>query len=152
METPSVFDIIGPVMVGPSSSHTAGALKIGLSLHRKLDSRPKRCRIVFYNSFADTMDGHCTKKAVVAGVLGFDTGSPHVRDSLVVAKKRGVLLEFEKKYDESLHPNSVLIEIHTINGNFFACFGESIGGGSIIFRQLETEVVKSAGTHTKSPQ
>ena len=114
MEPLSVFDIIGPVMVGPSSSHTAGALKIGLSLYKKLDSRPKKCRIVFYNSFADTMEGHSTKKAVVAGILGFDTDSPHIRDSLKVAEKQGVIFEFEKKYDESLHPNSVHIEIHTV--------------------------------------
>ncbi|MBI4044568.1 MAG: hypothetical protein HY392_02570 [Candidatus Diapherotrites archaeon] len=152
MDFLSVFDIIGPVMVGPSSSHTAGALKIGQSLARKLDSRPKKCRVVFYNSFADTMDGHGTKKAVVAGVLGFGTDSPHVRDSLAVAEKQEVLFEFEKKYDESLHPNSVLVEIHTVKGNFFAGFGESIGGGSIVFRQLETEVVKNAGTHAKSHQ
>ena len=63
----SVFDIIGPVMVGLSSSHTAGALKIGLSLYKLLDSKPTKIQIVFFNSFADTIDGHGTKKAIVAG-------------------------------------------------------------------------------------
>lgn len=150
MESLSVFDIIGPVMVGPSSSHTAGALKIGLSLHRLLDSKPKKIQIAFYNSFADTMDGHGTKKAIVAGVLGFETSDMRIKRSVEIAQEKQISLVFEKKYDSLAHPNSALITVWTEKGSIFAGFGESIGGGSIVFTQLALEEEVHARTASKS--
>ncbi len=135
----SIFDVIGPVMIGPSSSHTAGALRIGQSVFRLLDSRPKKIRIVFYNSFADTMDGHGTKKAVIGGLLGFETSDPRIKKSEQIAHGQGMAVLLEKKYDEEMHPNSVKITVETEKGNFFSGFGESIGGGSIVFRQIALE-------------
>lgn len=140
--TLSIFDIIGPVMVGPSSSHTAGALKIGSELHRRLQGKLKRIEVTLYNSFADTGEGHGTKIAVVAGVLGFSTEDEGMKEALSLAGQLSVEVAFRKEHDAAKHPNSVLIVAETSRG-VFSGFGESLGGGIVSFRQVSLEAVKS---------
>lgn len=128
-----VFDIIGPVMIGPSSSHTAGALRIGQQLNSLLKGDIKSIKITLYNSFADTGEGHGTNTAIVAGVLGLSPEDSDVINSLKIAEKRGIEVIFFKAYKKRFHPNSALIIAETNLGQI-SCFGESLGGGAINFK------------------
>ncbi|HZX34636.1 MAG TPA: serine dehydratase beta chain [archaeon] len=135
----SVFDVIGPIMVGPSSSHTAGAQRIGFALHKKLRGRLKAIEVTLYNSFADTGEGHGTKTAIIAGILGLEAHDESLKKSLEIARAFGVKVSFRKMHDDSKHPNSAFISAETDCGNFCG-FGESLGGGMVDFRELELEV------------
>ncbi|MEK6941939.1 MAG: serine dehydratase beta chain [archaeon] len=136
---PGIFDIMGPVMVGPSSSHTAGALRIGASVFAKIGDDLKRAHIVLYNSFADTGEGHGTVFAIVAGLLGLDTFNPKIKKSHDIAWLSGVEIDFERAYDESKHPNSTMIIAQKYSGETFVGYGESIGGGAITFKDLSVQ-------------
>ncbi|MGE5702727.1 MAG: serine dehydratase beta chain, partial [Clostridia bacterium] len=107
----SCFDIIGPIMVGPSSSHTAGAVAIGRFVYDYLETVPDRAEIVFYDSFAQTHRGHGTDKAIVGGLIGLATDDLRIRDALELAASAGMAIDFRLEeacpyYD---HPNTVLI-------------------------------------------
>lgn len=132
----SVFDIMGPIMVGPSSSHTAGAQKIGLEVNRLLKGYLRKIEITLYNSFADTGEGHGTNVAVVAGVLGFSTEDEKMKKALDVASELGIKVIFRFGHDDSRHPNSVLIVAYTDKEKVWG-FGESLGGGLINFKQVK---------------
>ncbi|HIH09442.1 MAG TPA: hypothetical protein HA254_02120 [Candidatus Diapherotrites archaeon] len=134
----SVFDIIGPVMVGPSSSHTAGAVRIGNEFSKVLCGRLERVEITLFNSFADTGTGHGTRTAIVAGILGLSTEDEKIRGAIDFAAQAGVHIAFHNAYDPDRHPNSALIYAQTTLGTFCG-FGESVGGGMINFRQIRTE-------------
>jgi L-serine dehydratase len=126
----SCFDIIGPIMVGPSSSHTAGVVSIGKFVHDFLKGMPEKANIIFYDSFAETYKGHGTDKAIVGGLLGMDTDDLRIRRSLEIAGMYGIDITFELKdhcpyYD---HPNTVLIKSEK-NGDFITIGGVSLGGG-----------------------
>lgn len=143
MEKLSVFDIIGPVMVGPSSSHTAGAARIGLEMHRRISGRIREIEVTLFNSFADTGDGHGTKMAILGGVLGLDTFDPRIKESFSMCEKGTIKFSFKKAYDPSKHPNSALIEVRTSSG-FFTGYGESLGGGLANFREIAFGVSRLA--------
>ena len=90
----SLFDVIGPNMIGPSSSHTAGAASIGLFVS-KMFARPiKKAVFTLYGSFAQTYQGHGTDRALLGGVLGFETDDPRIRDAFTIAEERGIAYEF----------------------------------------------------------
>jgi L-serine dehydratase len=127
---PSIFDIIGPVTVGPSSSHTAGAIRIGQVARLLLGIDVHRAVITFYGSFADTWKGHGTDKAVVGGLLGLPMDSPLIRTSLTEAAARE--LEYEIRMGEGgrFHPNTVAIEAEGEAGRV-AIRASSVGGGNI---------------------
>ena len=109
-----LFDIVGPIMVGPSSSHTAGAVRIGYVAGRLLDEPVKKAEILLYGSFLATGDGHGTKKAIVAGLLGMTPDDYQIADSLEIAKQRGIEISFgEAKLDEA-HPNTVVLHLQGI--------------------------------------
>lgn len=127
----NVFDIIGPVMVGPSSSHTAGAVKIGY-VSRKLLAEPlKKAEILLYGSFLATGKGHGTTLALVAGLLGMKTDDSRIPDSMRIAEERGIEIIFGEAELRDAHPNSVQLILTGIDGRKLEVVGESIGGSRI---------------------
>src|SRR5213596_1848979 len=112
----SLLDIIGPVMVGPSSSHTAGACRLGLLARCLVGGTPQRARVELHGSFARTGEGHGTDKAIVGGLMGFRPDDERIRNALGIAEREGLAYEFEKARldahgDEELHPNTVRMSL-----------------------------------------
>ena len=130
-----LFDIMGPITIGPSSSHTAGAVRIGLVCRMLLEDEVKHAKITFYGSFADTYHGHGTDKAVVGGLLGFRTDNEKIRESLRLAEFRGLSYEFHTADDPKLHPNTVLIEASS-REKTVRVQGASVGGGAIRITEI----------------
>lgn len=131
-------DIIGPVMVGPSSSHTAGALRIAQMVRGLLDGEPTRAEITLYGSFAHTYRGHGTDKALVAGLLGLHTDDLRIRDSFELASERG--LDFRIVPDTKTkppHPNCVDITASDEHGNTVDARGISVGGGAAQLTRID---------------
>lgn len=142
MEFQSCFDIIGPIMVGPSSSHTAGAVSIGRFVHELLDGNvPQAAKIILYDSFAQTYRGHGTDKALIGGLIGIGTDDPRIRNAIEMANQQGMhyAFELEDSCPYYNHPNTVVIEAN----NAFRKIkvgGVSLGGGlSKIFLVNEVE-------------
>ena len=132
-----IFDIVGPIMVGPSSSHTAGAVRIGYIGGKLLGEPVKKAQILLYGSFLATGEGHGTKKAIVAGLLGMKPDDYRISDSFNIAKEKGMKIEFgEAKLNEG-HPNSALLRLEGINGNKIEVLGQSIGGSRINIAQID---------------
>ena len=126
----SVFDIIGPSMVGPSSSHTAGAVRIGLVANKlAAGERIKLVELTLYGSFAETGFGHGTDRALLAGVLGVSPDDARVRFSMLLARSEGIWVEIKKGDIEQDHPNTATIRIRTVSGREFRLTGISVGGG-----------------------
>lgn len=133
----SVFDIIGPVMIGPSSSHTAGAVRIGKLIHSIFGKEPKEVTFHLYNSFAKTYQGHGTDRALVAGIMGMDTDNPDIKNSLEIAHKKGIRIYWEiLKEGVAPHPNTVKIEVKDAENHSMSLTGISIGGGNIEVTEL----------------
>ena len=126
----NVFDILGPVMIGPSSSHTAGAARIGLVTRALLGKTPVKAHIFLHGSFAKTYKGHGTDKALVAGILGMQTDYERIRFSLDVAKKEGLEIQIETGELENTHPNTAEITLTAADGEKVSLRGSSIGGGN----------------------
>ncbi len=127
----NIFDIVGPIMVGPSSSHTAGAAKIGYISRKLLDEDVASARILLYGSFLMTGKGHGTTKAIVAGLLGMKPNDLRLADSLELAKEAGVDISFGEAHLKEAHPNSVQLILTGKNGRTLEIVGESIGGSRI---------------------
>ena len=116
--TTSAFEVLGPIMVGPSSSHTAGALRCAQVAASLLDGRIVRVTFTLWNSFAHTYKGHGTNRALVAGVLGLDTDDERIRDAFTLAEERGLAYEFVIGGDDaSIHPNTVDIHLESETGS-----------------------------------
>lgn len=130
MKYKSVFDIIGPIMVGPSSSHTAGAARIGRVARKLFGKQPKRAEITFYGSFAKTYKGHGSDVATVAGILDFDTSDLRLKNSLVIAKKAGMEVDLTTSEILTEHPNTARIKLSDEQAAI-EVVGVSIGGGKI---------------------
>ncbi len=147
---PSIFDILGPVMIGPSSSHTAGAAKLGYIARQLLGAEPKRAEITLYNSFARTYKGHGTDKAIIGGILGMKPDDEMLRNSFEVAKERGLKYEFRLIMKApKLHPNSARIKLFDSNENKIEMVGSSLGGGRIEVVEIEGFKVNfSVSMHT----
>jgi L-serine dehydratase len=130
-EKSSVFDMIGPVMIGPSSSHTAGVVRIGRAALKLLGTEPREAEIVFYNSFARTYEGHSSDRAVIAGLLDFNTDDKRIKESLDLAPGRGLHYTFKSVGNAStLHPNSIRLKLKG-GAKEIEVLGESRGGGLI---------------------
>ena len=111
----SVFDIIGPVMIGPSSSHTAGAVRIGKIVNSIFGEIPDSVTFHLYNSFAKTYRGHGTDKALVAGILGMDTDNPDIKNSLEIAHQKGVRIYWDILKDSNApHPNTAKLPLKKV--------------------------------------
>lgn len=139
----NMFDILGPITVGPSSSHTAGAIRIGLACRIILGADIKKAKVTFYGSFADTYRGHGTDKAVVGGLLGFNTDNVKVRDSLQLAQLRGMEYEIVTAEEPRFHPNTVRIEAQSLQDSV-NLRGVSIGGGAIRLVELNGFAIDAA--------
>ncbi|MFD1431938.1 L-serine ammonia-lyase, iron-sulfur-dependent subunit beta [Lacticaseibacillus yichunensis] len=144
----SVFDIIGPVMVGPSSSHTAGAARIGKVVRDIFGEVPEKVDIYLYESFAKTYRGHGTDIALVGGLLGMDPADPRLRDSLHLAYEQGIKVSFVPKSDKVDHPNTARIVL-TKGARTMSVVGVSIGGGNIQINEIDGfKISLSMGTPT----
>ncbi|WNC12690.1 L-serine ammonia-lyase, iron-sulfur-dependent subunit beta [Brevibacillus brevis] len=130
MKYKSVFDIIGPIMVGPSSSHTAGAARIGRVARKLFGKQPKLAEITFYGSFAKTYKGHGSDVATVAGILDFDTSDLRLKNSLIIAEKAGMEVDLLTSDVLTEHPNTARIKLSDVDGAT-EIVGVSIGGGKI---------------------
>ncbi|SFJ67147.1 L-serine ammonia-lyase, iron-sulfur-dependent subunit beta [Brevibacillus centrosporus] len=130
MKYKSVFDIIGPIMVGPSSSHTAGAARIGRVARKLFGKEPKRAKITFYGSFAKTYQGHGSDVATVAGILDFDTSDLRLKNSLLIAEKAGMEVDLTTSEVLTEHPNTARIKLSD-DQESIEVVGVSIGGGKI---------------------
>lgn len=138
METISAFDVVGPIMIGPSSSHTAGALRIAALARKIVHGRIVRAEFILYGSFAATYRGHGTDRALVAGLLGFDTGDVRIRDSFALAKEAGMDFSFTvDRSGKETHPNTVEIRAAREDGAEFSVTGVSVGGGAAEIRNID---------------
>lgn len=146
MKFNSVFDIIGPIMVGPSSSHTAGAVRIAKIARDFLDEEITWARIYLYGSFAKTYKGHGTDLALVGGLLGFNTDDRRMRDSFNIAKDKGMEIEFLEDTAAAEHPNTVRLQIGNETNNI-EVVGISIGGGKVQITELNGFVLRLSGNH-----
>ncbi len=133
----SIFDILGPVMVGPSSSHTAGAVRIGLISRQLLGAQPKKAMIYLSGSFAATGEGHGTDKAIVAGLLGMRPDDMRIPDSFGIAKKEKMNFSIEKKEIRGAHPNTVQMILEADGVDSLKIQACSIGGGRIMVNKLD---------------
>ncbi|NVK84339.1 MAG: L-serine ammonia-lyase, iron-sulfur-dependent, subunit beta [Cytophagia bacterium] len=130
-EQSSVFDMIGPVMIGPSSSHTAGVVRIGRVARKILGKNPDSGEITFYNSFARTYEGHGSDRAIIAGLLDFKTDDERIRNAFDHAKEAGFEFKFRSVGNaNTMHPNTVKVVV-TAGVKKVEVIGESRGGGVI---------------------
>jgi L-serine dehydratase len=133
----AIFDIIGPVMVGPSSSHTAGAVRIGYVSGKLLGEPVKKAVINLYGSFLATGKGHGTQKAIVAGLLGMKTDDMRIPQSFEIAKAKGIEFEFGEAVLKDAHPNTVQLCLIGQSGRQLEVVGESIGGARINIAKID---------------
>ncbi len=133
----NVFDILGPIMVGPSSSHTAGAVRIGLMVRSLLGEVPKGAKLQLHGSFASTGQGHGTHQALIGGLLGFQPDDARVPDSFALAEQAGLEFDFSEINLRDAHPNSVLITAISPSGREIEVGACSPGGGRIRVFQLD---------------
>lgn len=131
-----MFDVIGPVMVGPSSSHTAGAVRIGLLARRLLGAEPSQAVIALHGSMAATGEGHGTPLALLAGLLGFQPDDERIPDADRLARERGLSFRFEEEDLGDVHPNSVRIRVAAAEHQLDVC-GSSIGGARILIWSID---------------
>ena len=137
MTDESVFRLLGPIMTGPSSSHTAGAVRIGRTARLLYGKQPKEVVVYFHGSFADTWRGHGSDKAVIGGLLGFKTFDERIKEADKYAKEAGMQVHFKKiKLGKRYHPNSIKIVIKDENENSIQVIAESVGGGDIVIRDI----------------
>ena len=144
----SVFDVLGPNMIGPSSSHTAGAAVIA-GVARKLIAPPlKKVEFTLYGSFAKTYRGHGTDRALLGGILGFDTDDVRIRDSFEIARQRGLEFAFiPNETEQDVHPNTADIRMENELGQVMAVRGVSLGGGKMKITRINgVEVDFTANT------
>lgn len=147
MDNFSVFEIVGPRMTGPSSSHTAGAAKIALMARRIIGHPVREVRFTLYGSFAETGRGHGTDKALVAGILGFAPDDTRIPDAYEHAKEQGVLVNVIMSDEPTRHPNTVKIEACDENDNWTEVRGESVGGGNILITEINGLDVELTGDY-----
>ncbi|WP_026235883.1 L-serine ammonia-lyase, iron-sulfur-dependent subunit beta [Echinicola pacifica] len=145
----SVFDMIGPVMIGPSSSHTAGVVRIARAAIRVLGGVPDQATITFYNSFARTYEGHGSDRAIIGGLLDFKTDDKRIKDSLSLAEEAGLDYTFRSVGNASVyHPNTIKLNLTKGERNV-EVIGESLGGGLINIKAYDGFIADfSAQEHT----
>ncbi|MFY9176091.1 MAG: L-serine ammonia-lyase, iron-sulfur-dependent subunit beta [Caldicoprobacterales bacterium] len=145
----NVFDIIGPIMVGPSSSHTAGAARIGKIVRNLLGQEPVEAIIELHGSFAQTYKGHGTDRAIIGGLLGFDPHDLRIRDSLNIAAKQGFHFTIKQVNLKDAHPNTARISVRDGSGKRVVVTAASVGGGNVVVRDINgLEVDFTGRSHT----
>jgi L-serine dehydratase len=136
----SCFDVIGPVMIGPSSSHTAGALAMGLVANKLFKGLPKKVVVKYYESFAETHKGHGTDFAIISGILGFEADDSRVPDAIKIAESQGIDITFLEESGDSPagHPNTADIYLQD-DSRYIRTMGISVGGGLIKVKHIEID-------------
>ncbi len=147
MKSYSVFDIMGPVMIGPSSSHTAGAARLAKLAAKIAEDDVKEVVFMLHGSFSKTYRGHGTDRALVAGILGMDPWDGRLRDSFKIAEERGVKFRFEEADLGDVHPNTVKFVMTDSKGDITTVTGSSIGGGNIVIFELDGQSIQFTGAH-----
>ena len=155
----SMFDVLGPIMIGPSSSHTAGAQRIGKAMYNMIaDKQLKAVHFILHGSFHLTLRGHGTDRALVGGVLGMNSYDPQIKNSLEIAKEKGIQIEFEggdlvvARFEREgdlgdVHPNTVRITAYTTDGQMTSLTGSSVGGGNIEIIDINGTAAKFTGRY-----
>ena len=146
MKSVGVFDILGPIMVGPSSSHTAGAARLGKVARAVAGADIEEVTFYLHGSFAKTYKGHGTDRALVAGILGMEPSDLRLRDSLEIARELGLKIDFKEADLGDVHPNTVEFIIRGKEGNY-GLIGSSIGGGSIEVTSVNGNAVNFTGAY-----
>lgn len=145
MKNTSLFDIISPVMTGPSSSHTAGAVRLGLIASEIYDGVPEKITFNLYNSYAETGEGHGTDKGLLAGVLGMSVDDENIRNIFDIVKNKNIEYKFTRQEDFNRHPNAVDI-IFEGKRNLFVS-GMSVGAGNILINKINGFSVELDGRY-----
>lgn len=141
-----LFDLIGPVMIGPSSSHTAGAARIGLTARMLLNEEVAYADIALHGSFAKTWFGHGTDRALVGGLLGMQVDDPRIRESRELAAKAGMNVRFTETNIRGAHPNTVRMMVEGRSGRMLTMEAASVGGGLIEVTKLDGMRISFTGT------
>jgi L-serine dehydratase len=145
----SLLDIIGPVMVGPSSSHTAGACRLGLLARCLVGGTPQRAQVELHGSFARTGEGHGTDKALVGGLMGFRPDDERLRTALDIAEHEGLDYRFEKTTlgeESEVHPNTVRLTVER-DGRRSVMVGSSLGAGRVLVTEIDGYPVEVTGNY-----
>jgi L-serine dehydratase len=143
--TRSLFDVIGPVMIGPSSSHTAGAVRLGALARAVLGAAPVRADIELHGSFASTGHGHGTDLALAAGLLGMAPDDARIRDSLDLAREAGLLITFCEADLGEVHPNTARMTLSGADGRTVIVLGSSVGGADVVLYAIDGFAVAISG-------
>lgn len=146
MHKDSIFNILGPIMIGPSSSHTAGAERIGRAAKTIFGKPVVSAKFLLHGSFATTYRGHGTDRALVAGILGMDTDDERIRESFDIAEAQGISIAFEAADLGDVHPNTVEVQLAGEDGESITVRGSSVGGGSIRITAIDGEPVDFDGS------
>ena len=148
MKDISIFDVIGPNMIGPSSSHTAGALRISLIAYKMMKSDVVEADFILYGSFAQTYKGHGTDRALLGGVMGFGTEDERIRDAFNIADQSGLKYSFStNETDKDVHPNTVEMILTNSQGEKKLIRGESIGGGNVQITRIDDAKLMFTGEY-----
>lgn len=142
-----VFDIVGPIMIGPSSSHTAGAARLAKIARIIAGKGIKSVEFYLHGSFAKTYKGHGTDRALVAGILGMDPWDERLRDSIKIAKDKNIDIIFHEADLGDVHPNTVKFIIHKEDGVIVEVMGSSVGGGNIEITRVNGEEIEFTGAY-----
>ena len=142
-----IFDVLGPIMIGPSSSHTAGAARLG-KIARTIVNKPiKDVTFLLHGSFTETYKGHGTDRALVAGILGMMPDDERLRDALLIAEKEGLEVHFLPADLGQVHPNTVKILMTDCDDINWEVLGSSIGGGLVEIYEINGNKVKITGEY-----
>ena len=141
----NLFDILGPVMVGPSSSHTAGAVRIGYIARKLLQETPVKVEILLHGSFATTGVGHGTDRALIAGLLGMKPDDIRIPHSFEIAEESGLVFSFGTVNLRDAHPNTAVLKLEGESGKQMEVQGVSIGGGRVLIQKLNGLEVNFSG-------
>lgn len=145
MRNYSAFDIVGPVMIGPSSSHTAGAARLGRMARLLAGGKVESVEFQLHGSFAETYRGHGTDKALLAGILGLSPDDTQLRDAYALADKAGIAYRFTPADLGDVHPNTVRFLLTVPGGHRLAMVGSSLGGGKVVVSSIDEMEVHFTG-------
>ena len=147
MKNYGVFDVLGPIMIGPSSSHTAGAARLGKIGQEIADNDFYKVSFYLHGSFAKTYKGHGTDRALTAGILGMEPSDERIKYSLNIAKEKGIDIEFIETDLGYVHPNTVKMVFYYKNKDDYYIIGSSIGGGNILVTNINGNEVEFSGDY-----
>lgn len=147
MKNYSAFEILGPVMIGPSSSHTAGAARLGRAARHIAQKDFVSAVFYLHGSFAKTYRGHGTDRALVGGILGMETSDERIKESIEIAEEKGIDIEFIETDLGDVHPNTVKIVLKRKDGTNVSVTGSSVGGGNILIIDIDGDTLELNGQY-----